>query len=151
VNEERAFARFEIENARAAVQRVEEALQEHEKMSEASGKQVWIIPSSIMLSVLFSQFFCCMRLEKKWVFSKDQSSIIDCFCHSAYCFFFLPFSWLFQRCLHNFWCMERLESLMHYRFFPTFFKCSFRCSLVNCSYIFILFFKTNYQIRKTLQ
>ncbi|TKY46634.1 Stomatal closure-related actin-binding protein 1 [Spatholobus suberectus] len=39
VNEERAFARFEIENARAAVQRVEEALQEHERMSRASGKQ----------------------------------------------------------------------------------------------------------------
>ncbi|RDX66116.1 Stomatal closure-related actin-binding protein 1 [Mucuna pruriens] len=39
VNEERAFARYEIENARAAVQRVEEALQEHERMSQASGKQ----------------------------------------------------------------------------------------------------------------
>ncbi|KAK7400996.1 hypothetical protein VNO78_12305 [Psophocarpus tetragonolobus] len=39
VNEERAFARFEIENARAAVQRVEETLQEHERMSRASGKQ----------------------------------------------------------------------------------------------------------------
>ncbi|KAK7401007.1 hypothetical protein VNO78_12317 [Psophocarpus tetragonolobus] len=39
VNEERAFAPFEIENARAAVQRVEEALQEHERMSGASGKQ----------------------------------------------------------------------------------------------------------------
>ncbi|KAK6138253.1 hypothetical protein DH2020_028000 [Rehmannia glutinosa] len=39
VDEERAFARTEIENARAAVQRVEEALQEHERMSKASGKQ----------------------------------------------------------------------------------------------------------------
>ncbi|KAK4492332.1 hypothetical protein RD792_003135 [Penstemon davidsonii] len=39
VDEERAFARAEIENARAAVQRVEEALQEHERMSRASGKQ----------------------------------------------------------------------------------------------------------------
>ncbi|KAK7401005.1 hypothetical protein VNO78_12314 [Psophocarpus tetragonolobus] len=39
VNEERAFARFEIQNARAAVHRVEEALQEHERMSQASGKQ----------------------------------------------------------------------------------------------------------------
>ncbi|KAH1033640.1 hypothetical protein J1N35_045814 [Gossypium stocksii] len=39
VDEERAFARAEIENARAAVQRVEEALQEHEKMSRATGKQ----------------------------------------------------------------------------------------------------------------
>ncbi|KAL0459103.1 UNVERIFIED_CONTAM: Stomatal closure-related actin-binding protein 1 [Sesamum latifolium] len=39
VDEERAFARAEIENARAAVQRVEEALQEHEQMSRASGKQ----------------------------------------------------------------------------------------------------------------
>ncbi|KAL3620312.1 Stomatal closure-related actin-binding protein 1 [Castilleja foliolosa] len=39
VDEERAFARSEIENARAAVQRVEEALQEHERMSKASGKQ----------------------------------------------------------------------------------------------------------------
>ncbi|XP_057955048.1 stomatal closure-related actin-binding protein 1-like isoform X2 [Malania oleifera] len=39
VDEERAFARAEIENARAAVQRVEEALQEEERMSRASGKQ----------------------------------------------------------------------------------------------------------------
>ncbi|XP_048139444.1 stomatal closure-related actin-binding protein 1 isoform X2 [Rhodamnia argentea] len=39
VEEERAFARAEIESARAAVQRVEEALQEHETMSRASGKQ----------------------------------------------------------------------------------------------------------------
>ncbi|KAK8515680.1 hypothetical protein V6N12_075708 [Hibiscus sabdariffa] len=39
VDEERAFARAEIENARAAVQRVEQALQEHEKMSLASCKQ----------------------------------------------------------------------------------------------------------------
>uniref|UniRef100_A0A0A0LWY7 Stomatal closure-related actin-binding protein PH domain-containing protein n=1 Tax=Cucumis sativus TaxID=3659 RepID=A0A0A0LWY7_CUCSA len=40
VDEERAFARAEIENAREAVQRVEEALQEHERMSRAAGKQV---------------------------------------------------------------------------------------------------------------
>lgn len=39
VDEERAFARAEIESARAAVQRVEEALQEQEQMSRASGKQ----------------------------------------------------------------------------------------------------------------
>ncbi|CAL5357265.1 unnamed protein product [Camellia sinensis] len=39
VDEERAFARAEIENARAAVQRVEEALQEQERISRASGKQ----------------------------------------------------------------------------------------------------------------
>ena len=43
VDEERAFARAEIENARAAVQRVEEALQEHERMSRASGKQVGVL------------------------------------------------------------------------------------------------------------
>lgn len=40
VDEERAFARAEIENARTAVQRVEEALQEHERMSKATGNQV---------------------------------------------------------------------------------------------------------------
>ncbi|KAL6205134.1 hypothetical protein ACLB2K_022398 [Fragaria x ananassa] len=39
VDEERAFARAEIENAKAAVQRVEEALQEQEQTSQASGKQ----------------------------------------------------------------------------------------------------------------
>ncbi|XP_022988085.1 stomatal closure-related actin-binding protein 1-like [Cucurbita maxima] len=39
VNQERAFARAEIENAREAVQRVEEALQEHERTSRAAGKQ----------------------------------------------------------------------------------------------------------------
>ncbi|GLT41807.1 hypothetical protein SLA2020_158470 [Shorea laevis] len=39
VDEERAFARAEIESARAAVQRVEEALQEQELVSRASGKQ----------------------------------------------------------------------------------------------------------------
>ncbi|KAG4906641.1 hypothetical protein JHK82_055287 [Glycine max] len=51
VNEERAFARFEIENARAAVQRVEEALQEHERMSQASGKQVQGSLHDVKLSV----------------------------------------------------------------------------------------------------
>lgn len=40
VDEERAFARAEIENARTAVQRVEEALQEHERVSRTTGKQV---------------------------------------------------------------------------------------------------------------
>ncbi|KAL3611434.1 hypothetical protein D5086_002454 [Populus alba] len=40
VDEERAYARAEIESARATVQRVEEALQEHERMSRALGKQV---------------------------------------------------------------------------------------------------------------
>ncbi|GAB4829998.1 Stomatal closure- actin-binding protein 1, partial [Ancistrocladus abbreviatus] len=39
VEEERSIARSEIENARAAVQRVEEALQEQERMSRASGRQ----------------------------------------------------------------------------------------------------------------
>uniref|UniRef100_A0A2P2JDI1 Uncharacterized protein MANES_02G136000 n=1 Tax=Rhizophora mucronata TaxID=61149 RepID=A0A2P2JDI1_RHIMU len=39
VDEERAFARAEIESARAAVQRVEEALQDHEQTSRALGKQ----------------------------------------------------------------------------------------------------------------
>lgn len=43
VDEERAFARAEIEAARAAVQRVEEALQEQERMSRASGKQVCML------------------------------------------------------------------------------------------------------------
>ncbi|KAK2398619.1 stomatal closure-related actin-binding protein [Trifolium repens] len=39
VDEERAFARSEIDNVRAAVQRVTESLQEHERVSQASGKQ----------------------------------------------------------------------------------------------------------------
>ncbi|KAK7276639.1 hypothetical protein RIF29_17782 [Crotalaria pallida] len=39
VDEERAFARSEIEEAKAAVQRVEEALKEHERTSQSSGKQ----------------------------------------------------------------------------------------------------------------
>ncbi|XP_047325729.1 stomatal closure-related actin-binding protein 1 [Impatiens glandulifera] len=39
VDEERSIARAEIENARDAVQRVEVALQEHERMSRASGNQ----------------------------------------------------------------------------------------------------------------
>ncbi|GMI92327.1 stomatal closure-related actin binding protein 1 [Hibiscus trionum] len=39
VDGERAHARAEIESARAAVRRVEEALQEQEQMSRASGKQ----------------------------------------------------------------------------------------------------------------
>lgn len=42
VEEERAYARAEIENARAAVQRVEEALQEYERMSGTAGKQVFL-------------------------------------------------------------------------------------------------------------
>lgn len=40
VEEERAFARAEIENARAAVQRVEEALQVQERIAKNSGNQV---------------------------------------------------------------------------------------------------------------
>ncbi|KAF5447653.1 hypothetical protein F2P56_033187 [Juglans regia] len=39
VDEERAFARAEIDNARAVVLRVEEALQEQDRMSRGSGKQ----------------------------------------------------------------------------------------------------------------
>ncbi|KAL8159405.1 hypothetical protein V2J09_000942 [Rumex salicifolius] len=39
VEEERAIARSEIENARLSVQRVESALEEHEQASRASGKQ----------------------------------------------------------------------------------------------------------------
>ncbi|CAI0542020.1 unnamed protein product [Linum tenue] len=39
VDEERAFARAEIDSARAAVQRVEQALQEHERTSKTPGKQ----------------------------------------------------------------------------------------------------------------
>ncbi|XP_010271915.1 PREDICTED: stomatal closure-related actin-binding protein 1 isoform X1 [Nelumbo nucifera] len=39
VDEERSFARAEIENARAAVQRVEEALKEQERIAQTSGKQ----------------------------------------------------------------------------------------------------------------
>ncbi|KAF9592137.1 hypothetical protein IFM89_012566 [Coptis chinensis] len=39
VEEERAFARVEIENAKAAVQRVEEALQEQERIARNSGSQ----------------------------------------------------------------------------------------------------------------
>lgn len=46
VEDERAFARAEIENARAAVQRVEQALLEQEQTSKTSTKQV--------LSELFS-------------------------------------------------------------------------------------------------
>lgn len=40
VDEERAFARAEIESARAAVQKVESVLQEQERGSRAVGKQV---------------------------------------------------------------------------------------------------------------
>ncbi|CAM0873549.1 unnamed protein product [Alopecurus aequalis] len=39
VEEERVNAHTEVESARSAVQRVQEALQEHEKMSETTGKQ----------------------------------------------------------------------------------------------------------------
>lgn len=43
VDEERSFARAEIESAREAVRRVEEALEEQERISRASGKQVCAI------------------------------------------------------------------------------------------------------------
>ncbi|KAF6150203.1 hypothetical protein GIB67_023158 [Kingdonia uniflora] len=39
VDEERSFARVEIESARAAVQRVEESLREQERISQSSGSQ----------------------------------------------------------------------------------------------------------------
>ncbi|CAL0317547.1 unnamed protein product [Lupinus luteus] len=53
VDEERAFARSEIDDARAAVQRVEEALKEHERMSQASGKQtldICVNPAVLVLT-----------------------------------------------------------------------------------------------------
>lgn len=62
VDEERAFARAEIENAKAAVQRVEEALQEHERMSRASGKQVllkFLLFQSHILSSSSSGYILC--------------------------------------------------------------------------------------------
>jgi hypothetical protein len=40
VEEERANAHIELETARNAVQRVQQAVQEHEKMSQNTGKQV---------------------------------------------------------------------------------------------------------------
>lgn len=40
IEEERAFAHAEIESARAAMQRVEDALQEQEQMSRSAEKQV---------------------------------------------------------------------------------------------------------------
>ena len=49
VDEERAFAHAESKDARAAVQRVEVALQEHERMSQASGKQVCDIYLSFVM------------------------------------------------------------------------------------------------------
>lgn len=57
VDEERSFAKAEIENAKAAVQRVEEALQEHERLSKAAGKQV---QCKFFLSRLHNSFqlFC---------------------------------------------------------------------------------------------
>ena len=42
VNQERSFACAEIESARAVVQRIGEALDEQERISQASGKQVHI-------------------------------------------------------------------------------------------------------------
>lgn len=65
VDEERAFARAEIENARAAVQRVEEALQEHERMSRALGKQVLL------------QFFCLHS------YSRELLIWSCCFCYQT--------------------------------------------------------------------
>lgn len=53
VDEERAIARAEIEKARAAVQRVEEALQDHERMSKATGKQVYVIYLTLSLCTHF--------------------------------------------------------------------------------------------------
>lgn len=43
VEEERAHAQAEIGNARAAVQRIEQALNEREKLSEVAEKQVCIV------------------------------------------------------------------------------------------------------------
>ena len=53
VDEERAFAKAEIENAKAAVQRVEEALQEHERMSRAAGKQVIYLKKNYAVILCF--------------------------------------------------------------------------------------------------
>ena len=57
VDEERSFARAEIENAREAVRRVEEALEEQERISRASGKQVCAICLKFVLHNLFVLVF----------------------------------------------------------------------------------------------
>lgn len=62
VDEERSFARAEIENAREAVRRVEEALEEQERIARASGKQVCAICLTILFCTsiylfLFSLFY----------------------------------------------------------------------------------------------
>ena len=72
-------------------------------------KQGYQIGSIMQLLNFFS---LCMWLEKN-VFFEGQSFTLDLLCHSAYCFSFVPCSWLFQSCLHNFWCMERVDNLMH--------------------------------------
>lgn len=77
VDEERAFARSEIESARAAVQRVEEALQEQERISRASGKQVmqawgfesilnvkWMKYILVKCNTYYQRCNCTLRLYK---------------------------------------------------------------------------------------
>lgn len=66
----------------------------------------------VALCRFWISFLWCMWLEKN-VFFEGQSFTLDLLCHSAYCFSFVPCSWLFQSCLHNFWCMERVDNLMH--------------------------------------
>jgi hypothetical protein len=54
VEEERANAHIELESARNAVQRVQQAVQEHEKMSQNTGKQVCDIIEIFSCSLHFN-------------------------------------------------------------------------------------------------
>lgn len=77
VEEEKAYARSEIESARAAMQRIEQALHEQDQMSGSMEKQV-LFPFK-----LFTTYFCFqisgkypvvkLIMESLFLFSYSQS------------------------------------------------------------------------------
>lgn len=87
VDEERSFAKAEIENAKAAVQRVEEALQEHERLSKAAGKQVLLkffwsrLHNGFQFSVIFSLLGCSLSILQ----AKEIYRVYFCKIHGFTC------------------------------------------------------------------
>lgn len=82
--EERAFARAEIENARAVVQRIEEALHEQEKKSKSSEQRV---------SVKSSLLFC--RNSTFHLISVNHFWILSCYIHRPISVYFSGLPWYY--------------------------------------------------------
>jgi hypothetical protein len=78
VEEERANAHIELESARNAVQRVQQAVQEHEKMSQNTGKQVCDIIEIFSCSLHFN---CYTLIHEPTLLPPAYMKFLDILAH----------------------------------------------------------------------